>query len=616
MHVCTCVVCGVVLCMCVCVCVCMRARVRACVRGLKCGHVRRRLPGPSHAPASPPAPGLPAAPLPPTHTAPRRGRAPAAMRRPWTPGCARCGRRCGPRSRCRRASRRCGAPGCARGGAAPGLAAWMRRAWPHSLCSALESRFACLHPSLNRMRSLARAAARAAQPVLDAAARLQLGPPKYRVTLLGPEPPHANGTAAEGADEDARQRAAVEAAAAFRAVMAEASGLPAAAAPLSGGGGGGGDGAAQRQQQEQQQHGPWRPFFAPLLVNRRLTSPDHFQDTRHLEFGLDGSGLAYEPGDLLAVFPRTPEADVQARASMRGDDLVTDAVSLAFAGRPTCRRAPLLRPPVIPKTPRPQAALRRLGLEGGELLRIEAARRPGGGGGDSSGGGGAAMVASARAVVQGVLDVSGASPRRYLFQARPPGGGGRWRASRVAAAPWQTTTAAAAPDRAPASGRAARGRNTAAHSPTLTPPRARPPGPRRFSSTTQRRSARGSGWRTLRPRRAATTCTSEQPAGSRRAAGGQLAGSWQGRVEARRAASRPPSSGSALLRPFPPRRRSRPDAAPPCRPSPRRARPPAATTSASAARCSRCWRISPARRRCRWSGCSRRRRCCSRGSSP
>jgi sulfite reductase alpha subunit-like flavoprotein len=51
--------------------------------------------------------------------------------------------------------------------------------------------------------------------------------------------------------------------------------------------------------------------MAPLLVNRRLTAEDHFQDTRHLEFGLGGSGLSYEPGDLLAIFPRTPEADVQ-----------------------------------------------------------------------------------------------------------------------------------------------------------------------------------------------------------------------------------------------------------------------------------------------------------------
>lgn len=45
---------------------------------------------------------------------------------------------------------------------------------------------------------------------------------------------------------------------------------------------------------------PASPCFAPVAVNRRMTSPDHLQDVRHLELDFrscnDGSGLKYSPG--------------------------------------------------------------------------------------------------------------------------------------------------------------------------------------------------------------------------------------------------------------------------------------------------------------------------------
>lgn len=44
--------------------------------------------------------------------------------------------------------------------------------------------------------------------------------------------------------------------------------------------------------------------MARVLTNQRITSSDHFQDTRHIEIDLEGSGLSYEPGDLLAIVPR------------------------------------------------------------------------------------------------------------------------------------------------------------------------------------------------------------------------------------------------------------------------------------------------------------------------
>lgn len=51
--------------------------------------------------------------------------------------------------------------------------------------------------------------------------------------------------------------------------------------------------------------------MAKMLKNERITARDHFQDTRHIELDLGGSKLAYEPGDLLAVFPQQPPAAVR-----------------------------------------------------------------------------------------------------------------------------------------------------------------------------------------------------------------------------------------------------------------------------------------------------------------
>jgi len=45
------------------------------------------------------------------------------------------------------------------------------------------------------------------------------------------------------------------------------------------------------------------PFPAPLLTNRRLNGPGSAKDTRHFELSLEGSGLNYEVGDALGVFP-------------------------------------------------------------------------------------------------------------------------------------------------------------------------------------------------------------------------------------------------------------------------------------------------------------------------
>jgi sulfite reductase (NADPH) flavoprotein alpha-component len=45
------------------------------------------------------------------------------------------------------------------------------------------------------------------------------------------------------------------------------------------------------------------PYPARLLNNRRLTANGSGKETRHFEIELAGSGLSYEPGDALGVFP-------------------------------------------------------------------------------------------------------------------------------------------------------------------------------------------------------------------------------------------------------------------------------------------------------------------------
>ena len=46
------------------------------------------------------------------------------------------------------------------------------------------------------------------------------------------------------------------------------------------------------------------PFPAKLLTNRLLNAQDSARDTRHFEFSLEGSGMSYEVGDVLGVYPK------------------------------------------------------------------------------------------------------------------------------------------------------------------------------------------------------------------------------------------------------------------------------------------------------------------------
>ncbi|WP_246806598.1 assimilatory sulfite reductase (NADPH) flavoprotein subunit [Neopusillimonas maritima] len=68
------------------------------------------------------------------------------------------------------------------------------------------------------------------------------------------------------------------------------------------------------------------PFQAELLLNQPIVGRGSVKDIRHIELSLEGSGLHYEPGDALGIWPKQDPALVQAvlRASgLNGEESVT-----------------------------------------------------------------------------------------------------------------------------------------------------------------------------------------------------------------------------------------------------------------------------------------------------
>jgi sulfite reductase (NADPH) flavoprotein alpha-component len=55
-------------------------------------------------------------------------------------------------------------------------------------------------------------------------------------------------------------------------------------------------------------HSRERPFNAIVLANQRIVARDAERDLRHIELSLEGSGLTYQPGDALGVWPHNPPA--------------------------------------------------------------------------------------------------------------------------------------------------------------------------------------------------------------------------------------------------------------------------------------------------------------------
>ncbi|GLC34942.1 hypothetical protein PLESTM_000256800 [Pleodorina starrii] len=286
---------------------------------------------------------------------------------------------------------------------------------------------AALDPWLTRLWAAMRAACPLPQGVVEPSFSeddlLALGPPKFRTTWLQPfeaaaarealaarlqaEQAHVTGlgeqvrqhppaaavtsapaaaAAASGGGLEAHRRLAEAAAAAadFRRLVLYAAGADPAPPPPPGQ-----QEPASPSTSLPYSYGPWRPYLARVAVNRRVTSAEHFQDTRHIELDLGESGLSYEPGDVVAVLPMTADEHVDAflqRLGWDGEAWVRVEAAEGQQGQ--------------------QAA----GDEGVEAAA--AAPR----GSVAAAAVGPCVVARVRSLVQGCLDIASASPRRYFFQ--------------------------------------------------------------------------------------------------------------------------------------------------------------------------------------------------------
>jgi sulfite reductase (NADPH) flavoprotein alpha-component len=83
------------------------------------------------------------------------------------------------------------------------------------------------------------------------------------------------------------------------------------------------------------------PFPGRLLVNRRLNSPDSEKDIRHFEISFGDSGLTYEVGDSMAVYPTNDPglvAEILEALAATGEEKIA-----GNRGAPTTLREALLR---------------------------------------------------------------------------------------------------------------------------------------------------------------------------------------------------------------------------------------------------------------------------------
>ncbi|MEP6485339.1 MAG: assimilatory sulfite reductase (NADPH) flavoprotein subunit [Rudaea sp.] len=71
-----------------------------------------------------------------------------------------------------------------------------------------------------------------------------------------------------------------------------------------------------------------RPFSADVLANQRISATNGTKDIRHIELSLGDSGLVYEPGDSIGVWPTNPPhlvADILDTLKLDPQSIVTHA---------------------------------------------------------------------------------------------------------------------------------------------------------------------------------------------------------------------------------------------------------------------------------------------------
>lgn len=78
--------------------------------------------------------------------------------------------------------------------------------------------------------------------------------------------------------------------------------------------------AAMSQLETSVQYDRKHPFSAPLLENQILSGRGSNKEVRHIEISLEGSGLHYQPGDALGVYPQNDPALVSMLIDALGFD--------------------------------------------------------------------------------------------------------------------------------------------------------------------------------------------------------------------------------------------------------------------------------------------------------
>lgn len=115
-----------------------------------------------------------------------------------------------------------------------------------------------------------------------------------------------------------------------------------------------------------------QPFPAIVTENRLLTKPGSAKETRHFVVSLAGSGLHYQAGDSLGVFPTNRREEVEEilrRLGATGEERVSPAM-LKLAEPITLREALTARLALAGPTPRFVGLLAEKATEPGEKARL------------------------------------------------------------------------------------------------------------------------------------------------------------------------------------------------------------------------------------------------------
>jgi sulfite reductase (NADPH) flavoprotein alpha-component len=111
------------------------------------------------------------------------------------------------------------------------------------------------------------------------------------------------------------------------------------------------------------------PFAARLLVNRTLNGAGSGKEVRHYEISLAGSGLVYEAGDALGVYPENCPDSVSEILALMGWD-GEEAVTVAGSPESSLRVALLRSCDITRPSTEMLKALAERGSGGGELLSL------------------------------------------------------------------------------------------------------------------------------------------------------------------------------------------------------------------------------------------------------